>query len=416
MNNRVQLDLFAQVTALYAGAPNGTMTNEALYDRLAQRLGVPSDVVVAKTPVGRSGQKHSLWKRRVRFAQLSLRHWGILEKKGNEKGVWSLTAEAGRGLDRPGCGVSLVAFSTKLGMCIWGSNLDVIQGLDEPIHLYVSSPPFPLAKQRAYHNVPAKEWVEWIVRSIEPVAKRLASGGSICIQVSPDIFETGSPARSLYREKMVIAFKEELSLDLLDTVIWANPSKPPAPVQWASKARIQLNVGYEVVYVFTNNALCSFADNRRVLQPHSDRHKALMAAGGERRTTSYGDGAYRLRDGSYGQVTEGKIPRNVLTLGHSCADTRAARRHALELGLPAHGAMMPTALPDFLIRWLSRPGDLVLDSFSGSGKTGLAAERNGRRWLLMEQILQYARVSAEAFRPFPEFFLNPLLGSVGNRV
>ena len=415
MNSPVQLDLFAQVTALYACAPNGTLSNDALYEKLADRLGVPRAVIAESTPVGRAGKRHSLWKRRVRFLQQSLKQMGILEKKATEKGVWTLTVEAGRGLDRAGAGVSLVAFSTKLGMCIWGSNLDVLKGLDEPIHLYLSSPPFPLARQRAYGNVPAKEWVEWMVRSIEPVAARLAPGGSICIQVSPDIFESGSPARSLYRERMVIAFQEELSLSLLETMVWSNPSKPPSPVEWASKKRIQLNSGYEVIYVFTNNALQSLADNRRVLQPHSERQKALIAAGGERRITHYGDGAYRLREGSFGRVTEGKIPRNVLTLGHSCADTRAARRHAAELGLPAHGAMMPTALPDFLINWLSRPGDLVVDSFSGSGKSGLAAERNGRRWLLMELILQYARVSAEAFRPFAGFTMNPLLECVGRR-
>lgn len=76
--------------------------------------------------------------------------------------------------------------------------------------------------------------------------------------------------------------------------------------------------------------------------------------------------------------------------------------------------MMPTRLPDFLIRYLSEPGDLVLDLWSGSGKTGLAAERLGRRWLMFELILEYARTSAEMFRGFDGFCLNQLLAGVGN--
>ena len=33
----------------------------------------------------------------------------------------------------------------------------------------------------------------------------------------------------------------------------------------------------------------------------------------------------------------------------------------------------------------SRPGDLVLDPFAGSGTTGVAAARLGRRWLLVDR-------------------------------
>ncbi|MGF6440475.1 hypothetical protein [Paraburkholderia youngii] len=47
MNSSVQLDLFAQVTAIYACAPNGTLSNDALYDKLADRLGVSRAVMAA---------------------------------------------------------------------------------------------------------------------------------------------------------------------------------------------------------------------------------------------------------------------------------------------------------------------------------------------------------------------------------
>ena len=33
----------------------------------------------------------------------------------------------------------------------------------------------------------------------------------------------------------------------------------------------------------------------------------------------------------------------------------------------------------------SRPGDLVLDPYAGSGTTGVAATRLGRRWLLVDR-------------------------------
>lgn len=37
-----------------------------------------------------------------------------------------------------------------------------------------------------------------------------------------------------------------------------------------------------------------------------------------------------------------------------------------------------------IIRWATKPGDLVLDSFGGSGSTGAVAHKMGRRWVMVE--------------------------------
>jgi len=37
-----------------------------------------------------------------------------------------------------------------------------------------------------------------------------------------------------------------------------------------------------------------------------------------------------------------------------------------------------------IIRWSTNPGDWVLDSFAGSGTTGAAAHKMGRRWIMVE--------------------------------
>jgi DNA modification methylase len=47
----------------------------------------------------------------------------------------------------------------------------------------------------------------------------------------------------------------------------------------------------------------------------------------------------------------------------------------------AHFATFPPRLIEPCVLAGSRPGDLVLDTFFGSGTTGMVAERNGRRWI-----------------------------------
>ncbi|MBR8048859.1 DNA methyltransferase [Burkholderia multivorans] len=107
--------------------------------------------------------------------------------------------------------------------------------------------------------------------------------------------------------------------------------------------------------------------------------------------------------------TAGRIPRNVISRGTRCTDTLQYRRDAQRLGLPVHGAMMPISIPDFLIRFLTEPDDLVVDPFGGTIKTGKAAEHLGRRWICVELALQYVRAAAERFRTCPGFWIDPSL-------
>ena len=52
--------------------------------------------------------------------------------------------------------------------------------------------------------------------------------------------------------------------------------------------------------------------------------------------------------------------------------------------MPIHPARFPPELPDFFIRFLTKPGQTVLDPFAGSNTTGQVAEGLGRRWISIE--------------------------------
>jgi site-specific DNA-methyltransferase (cytosine-N4-specific) len=56
-------------------------------------------------------------------------------------------------------------------------------------------------------------------------------------------------------------------------------------------------------------------------------------------------------------------------------------------------------LPEFFIRLLTDPGDLVVDIFAGSNTTGMVAESEGRRWLAFELNRDYVAASVLRFIP-----------------
>ena len=55
----------------------------------------------------------------------------------------------------------------------------------------------------------------------------------------------------------------------------------------------------------------------------------------------------------------------------------------------------PLAILERIVRVHSNPGDLVLDFFAGSGTTGEAAARNGRRYCLVDNNPDAARIMAQ---------------------
>lgn len=391
------LNLFAAVTEAYVRA-DGPVSQEQLYQSLAQASGVGKEAFNERQPVGQAQAPVSLLKRRVRWYQQTLKHAGVIEPTG-DRGVWRLTGKGIEGSDMPVVaeGGSILGFSTELGIAVIASCEHFFAKINEPIHLIITSPPYPLAKPRAYGNVSEVQYVDWLCRTLEPVVKNLVQGGSICLNVGNDIFLPKSPARSLYRERLILALHARLGLYKMDEIIWQSP-KPPGPVAWASKKRVQLNTGYEPVYWLTNDPDRVRSDNRRVLEPHSEEHLRFVRSGGIKSVNSHSDGAYVKRLGAYSQETAGRIPKNVLSVARSGEDQDSAyRKFCKQYGLKTHGASMPVRLARFFIEFLTEKEELVVDPMAGRCKTGLAAEALGRRWICVDRDPEHVLGSRSQF-------------------
>lgn len=62
-------------------------------------------------------------------------------------------------------------------------------------------------------------------------------------------------------------------------------------------------------------------------------------------------------------------------------------------GAKAHSTQKPEALLYRIIMASSKPGDVILDPFFGSGTTGAVAKKLGRRWIGIEQDGKYVKVA-----------------------
>ncbi len=92
----------------------------------------------------------------------------------------------------------------------------------------------------------------------------------------------------------------------------------------------------------------------------------------------------------------GSIPSNLLQIPNTESNSQYLQM-CKTIGVKRHPARFPAKLPEFFIRFLTEPGDIVLDIFAGSNTTGAVAEVEGRRWLAFEERLDYLATSSFRF-------------------
>jgi modification methylase len=69
-----------------------------------------------------------------------------------------------------------------------------------------------------------------------------------------------------------------------------------------------------------------------------------------------------------------------------------------EDGVKAHPTQKPEALLYRILLACTKPGDVVLDPFFGTGTTGAVARRLGRRWIGIEREESYVKVALERIK------------------
>lgn len=176
-----QLELFKSVLGAYPldGAP---VSNDAVYEHLTRAGRVPEAAWSQNCTIGVDGRAHSLAKRQVRWIQQDARQLGLIERVDGKRGYWRLRPKDGE-LTRAEPGVSLVAYSTNLGVALWSSCADAFADSSEQIDLCLTSPPYPLSSPRSYGNPNEREIVDFVCRALEPIIKMMRPTASLALNI-----------------------------------------------------------------------------------------------------------------------------------------------------------------------------------------------------------------------------------------
>jgi site-specific DNA-methyltransferase (adenine-specific) len=240
--------------------------------------------------------------------------------------------------------------------------LDTMKGMaSESVDLVVTSPP--------YDNLRTYNGYSFDFESIAQQLARVIKPGGVIVWVVNDAAVDGSKTGSSFRQ--ALTFKQ-LGLNLHDTMIWQKPNFAPL---FPSVKRYDQN--FEFVFVLSKGQPKSW--NPIKDRPKSEASKSRM---------KYGI-TYIQKDGSRSNA---KVIDNQNDFSKRTGIWIIPNGQKRGLN---HPAVFPEQLAaDHILSW-SNPDDLVYDPFTGSGTTGLAAKKLGRKFIGSEISADYARMATE---------------------
>lgn len=285
------------------------------------------------------------------------------------------------------------AYTTKYGQAYCGDSLLLLAEFpDNSINLVMTSPPFALLRKKEYGNKDQHEYIEWLSEFAKVVLKKLTPDGSFVLDLG-GAYQKGVPARSLYNFRIPINFCDNLGFFLAEDFYWFNPSKLPSPIEWVNKRKIRAKDSVNTVWWFSKTEFPK-ANVANVLTEYSDRMKKLLENPDKFYDPKKRPSGHDISKG-FGKNNSGAIPSNLLQISNS-ESNGFYMTGCKEVGIQAHPARFPAKLPEFFLKFLTEPGDIVVDIFAGSNTTGYAAEKEHRQWYSFDLEIDY--VAASAFR------------------
>ncbi len=268
---------------------------------------------------------------------------------------------------------------TSLGVAYWAESARLMEEQieDESVDLIMTSPPFGLVRKKEYGNADASEYLDWFRPFARQFVRVLKLQGSLVIDIG-GAWNAGKPTKSLYQYELLLTLCKEFDFHLAQEFFWWNPSRLPTPAEWVNIRRIRVKDAVNNIFWLSRTPFPK-ASNRRVLTPYSKSMEGLLESGYRAKKRPSGHEISKKFSTDNGAA----IPPNLIAVANTESNSHYLR-YCSENDLPIHPARFPALIPEYFVRFLTDPDDLVFDPFAGSCVTGEVSERLRRRWICSE--------------------------------
>jgi site-specific DNA-methyltransferase (adenine-specific) len=245
---------------------------------------------------------------------------------------------------------------------LWHADVMALLGAldDDSVDLVVTDPPYAIGKAEWDEFASLEAYVEWCDAWLAEVARVLAPHGSAYVCGFSEIL-ADVKARSAKR------------FDACRWLVWYYKNKANLGKDWGRSHE-------SILHLRKRDAQLDVDAVRVPYNGHTTKYPARVQAV----SSQYG-GAKAKRD-TWVPNPLGAKPRDVLEVPVICNGMAEKTPHATQ---------KPEALIEKLVLASSKPGQLVVDPFVGSGTTAVVAARLERRWLAGDADARYVGLARE---------------------
>ncbi|MCS7062563.1 MAG: DNA methyltransferase [Methylacidiphilales bacterium] len=266
-----------------------------------------------------------------------------------------------------------------------GDCLDVLRDHpDNHYDLIFTSPPYADCRKKTYGGIAPEKYVEWFLPRSKEFLRVLKPDGTFVLNIKEKVVHG---ERHTYVLELILALKKQGWL-WTEEYIWHKKNSMPG--KWKNRFRdawercLQFNKSKDFK-MYQDEVMIPIGDWR------TSRLKKLGKNDFVRHNSQNGSGFGR--NVSKWLNKEMVYPTNVLHL-----PTVSSNKH--------HSAVFPLDLPMWFIKLFSKPGDIILDPFVGSGTTCLAAFLLGRESVGIDIKYEYITMASQRIGQYQKDLFN----------
>jgi len=251
---------------------------------------------------------------------------------------------------------------------ILGDCLDVLKKVsDNSIDLIVTSPPYSDQRGSTYGGIKPEKYVEWFTPITTELLRTLKPTGTFVLNIKEKVSDG---ERHTYVLELILEMRKQGWL-WTEEFIWHK--KNCYPGKWPNRFRDS----WERLLQF---------NKQKNFNMYQDEVRVPMGDWAKTRLKNLSETDMRRDNSRVGSGFGKNISKWV---GRDMAYPTNVLHMATESSNKSHSAVFPKELPSWFIKLFTKPGDVVLDPFLGSGTTSVVAKILGRNSIGIEILKEY---------------------------